>query len=117
MMYVRHDVDVIPTKIMHAIGTLQPGSTGIAGGYPSCTNQFVIKRDTNIRQLLGARVTLPTELDEIDGDLEVYSDSIVKHLTGGGRRVPLHRDGRRRLRRPAGPRSRAGARGRGQPAW
>jgi|HubBroStandDraft_6_1064221.scaffolds.fasta_scaffold31147_2 N-methylhydantoinase B len=103
MMYVCHDVDVIPTKIMHAIGTLQPGSTGIAGGYPSCTNQFVIKRDTNIRQML-ARGYVPSELDEIDGDLEVYSDSIVKTsqsaadvyrciaMGGGGYLDPLDRD-------------------------
>ena len=103
MMYVCHDVDVIPTKIMHAIGTLQPGSTGIAGGYPSCTNQFVIKRNTNVRQLLG-RGYVPSELDEIDGDLEVYSDSIVKTsqsaadvyrciaMGGGGYLDPLDRD-------------------------
>ena len=103
MMYVCHDVDVIPTKIMHAIGTLQPGSTGIAGGYPSCTNQFVIKRDTNVRQML-ARGYVPSELDEIDGDLEVYSDSIVKTsqsaadvyrciaMGGGGYLDPLDRD-------------------------
>ena len=103
MMYVAHDVDVIPTKIMHAIGTLQPGSTGIAGGYPSCTNQFVIKRDTNVRQLLG-RGYVPSELDEIDGDLEVYPDSIVKTsqsaadvyrciaMGGGGYLDPLDRD-------------------------
>jgi len=103
MMYVSHDVDVIPTKIMHAIGTLQPGSTGIAGGYPSCTNQFVIKRNTNVRQLLG-RGYVPSELDEIDGDLEVYPDSIVKTsqsaadvyrciaMGGGGYLDPLDRD-------------------------
>ena len=103
MMYVCHDVDVIPTKIMHAIGTLQPGSTGIAGGYPSCTNQFVIKRNTNVRQLLG-RGYVPSELDEIEGDLEVYSDSIVKTsqsaadvyrciaMGGGGYLDPLDRD-------------------------
>ena len=103
MMYVCHDVDVIPTKIMHAIGTLQPGSTGIAGGYPSCTNQFVIKRNTNVRQLLG-RGYVPSELDEIDGDLEVYPDSIVKTsqsaadvyrciaMGGGGYLDPLDRD-------------------------
>ena len=28
MMYVPHDVEEIPTKIMHAIGTPQPGSAG-----------------------------------------------------------------------------------------
>jgi N-methylhydantoinase B len=103
MMYISHDVDVIPTKIMHAIGTLQPGSTGIAGGYPSCTNQFVIKRNSNVRQLLG-RGYVPSELDEIDGELEVYSDSIVKTsqsaadvyrciaMGGGGYLDPLDRD-------------------------
>jgi N-methylhydantoinase B len=103
MMYVCHDVDVIPTKIMHAIGTLQPGSAGIAGGYPSCTNQFVIKRNTNVRQMLG-RGYVPSELDEIDGDLEVYPDSIVKTsqsaadvyrciaMGGGGYLDPLDRD-------------------------
>jgi N-methylhydantoinase B len=108
MMYVCHDVDVIPTKIMHAIGTLQPGSTGIAGGYPSCTNQFVIKRNTNVRQLLG-RGYVPSELDEIDGDLEVYPDSIVKTsqsaadvyrciaMGGGGYLDPLDRDPERVL--------------------
>ncbi len=103
MMYICHDVDVIPTKIMHAIGTLQPGSTGIAGGYPSCTNQFVIKRNTNVRQMLG-RGYVPSELDEIDGDLEVYPESIVKTsqsaadvyrcvaMGGGGYLDPLDRD-------------------------
>jgi N-methylhydantoinase B len=81
MMYVPHDVEAIDTKIMHAIGTWQPGSAGISGGYPSCTNQFVIKRATNIRELL-ARGYIPGELDEIDGDLEMYEDSIVKTSQG-----------------------------------
>jgi N-methylhydantoinase B len=103
MMYIAHDVDLIPTKIMHAIGTLQPGSTGIAGGYPSCTNQFVIKRNTNVRQML-ERGQVPSELEEIDGDLEAYSQSIVKTsqsaadvyrciaMGGGGYLDPLDRD-------------------------
>jgi N-methylhydantoinase B len=103
MMYIAHDVDVIPTKIMHAIGTLQPGSTGIAGGYPSCTNQFVMKRNSNVRSMLG-RGYLPSELDEIDGELEVYAESIVKTaqgsedvyrcvaMGGGGYLDPIDRD-------------------------
>jgi N-methylhydantoinase B len=103
MMYVPHDVDVIPTKIMHAIGTAQPGSSGIFGGYPSCTNQFAIKRGTNIHALLES-ATIPSELDDIDGELEVYSDSIVKQsqgrddvyrvvaMGGGGYLDPLDRD-------------------------
>jgi N-methylhydantoinase B len=103
MMYVPHDVESIPTKIMHAIGTWQPGSTGISGGYPSCTNQFVIKRNSNVRSLLDSG-RIPSELDEIDGDLEIYEDSIVKvsqghndvyrciAMGGGGYLDPLERD-------------------------
>jgi N-methylhydantoinase B len=103
MMYIPHDVDIIPTKIMHAIGTLQPGSVGIYGGYPSSTNQFVIKRRTNVRDLL-ARGYIPTELDEIDGELEIYEASIVRTsqgeddvyrciaMGGGGYRDPIERE-------------------------
>jgi N-methylhydantoinase B len=103
MCYVPHDVELIPTKIMHAIGTLQPGSVGIAGGYPSCTNQFVIKRGSNIWELL-ARGELPSELEQIDGELEVYPDSIVHTsqarddvyrcvaMGGGGYGDPIDRD-------------------------
>ncbi|MGH2851100.1 MAG: hydantoinase B/oxoprolinase family protein, partial [Solirubrobacteraceae bacterium] len=103
MCYVPHDVALIPTKIMHAIGTLQPGSVGIAGGYPSCTNQFVIKRGTNIWEILAAG-ELPSELEQIDGELEIYTDSIVHTsqarddvyrcvaMGGGGYGDPIDRD-------------------------
>jgi N-methylhydantoinase B len=103
MCYVPHDVDEIPTKIMHAIGTHQPGSVGIAGGYPSCTNQFVIKRHTNVWELLAAG-ELPSELDQVEGQLEVYADSIVRTsharddvyrcvaMGGGGYGDPIDRD-------------------------
>ena len=103
MCYVPHDVELIPTKIMHAIGTLQPGSVGIAGGYPSCTNQFVIKRGTNIWELF-AGGELPSELEQIDGELEIYPDSIVHTsqarddvyrcvaMGGGGYGDPIDRD-------------------------
>jgi N-methylhydantoinase B len=109
MSYIAHDVEEIPTKIMHAIGTLQPGAVGIAGGYPSCTNQFVIKRDTNVRELL-AQGTLPSDLDEVDGELEIFEDSIVQTsqrrddvyrvvaMGGGGYGDPLEREPERVLR-------------------
>jgi N-methylhydantoinase B len=109
MSYIAHDVDAIPTKIMHAIGTMQPGSVGIGGGYPSCTNQFVIKRDTNIRELLASGV-LPAELEQIDGELELFEDSIVRTsqrrddvyrvvaMGGGGYGDPLEREPDRVLR-------------------
>jgi N-methylhydantoinase B len=63
----------------------------------------VIKRNTNVRQMLG-RGYVPSELDEIDGDLEVYPESIVKTsqsaadvyrcvaMGGGGYLDPLDRD-------------------------
>lgn len=103
MSYIAHDVDAIPTKIMHAIGTMQPGSVGVAGGYPSCTNQFVIKRDTNIRELLAGGV-MPSELEHVDGELEIFEDSIVQTsqrrddvyrvvaMGGGGYGDPLERE-------------------------
>jgi N-methylhydantoinase B len=103
MMYIPHDVDTIDTKIMHAIGTWQPGSSGISGGYPSCTNQYVIKRGTNVRALLEAG-RIPSELEEVDGDLEIFEESIVKTsqarddvyrcvaMGGGGYLDPLERD-------------------------
>ena len=81
MCYVPHDVNEIPVKIMHAIGTLQPGSIGIAGGYPSCTNQFAIKRGTDIWEAF-ARGELPGDLDELEGTMEVYPESIVRTSQG-----------------------------------
>ncbi len=103
MSYVVHDVEALPTKIMHAIGTLQPSAVGVAGGYPSCTIQFAIKRGTNVRELL-AEGTLPSELDDIDGELEIYEESIVQTsqhrddvhriiaMGGGGYGDPIDRE-------------------------
>ena len=87
MTYIVHDVEQLPTKVLHAIGTYQPGSIGVAGGYPSNTNQFVIKRGTNIRDLLGSGV-VPDDLDDLDGELEIFTDSIVKTSQG---RDDVHR--------------------------
>jgi N-methylhydantoinase B len=102
MMYTPHNVDNIPTKIMHAIGVEQPGSAGIAGGMPSCTNQFVLKRDSNILELL-AEGELPQNLDEVAGELEVatgitptsQAKGDIYHcigMGGGGYGDPLDRD-------------------------
>lgn len=102
MMYTPHGVDVIPTKIMHAIGVEQPGSAGIAGGLPSCTNQFVLKRGSNIHELL-AKGLIPQDLDEVQGRLEVatgitptsQAKGDVYHcigMGGGGYGDPLDRD-------------------------
>lgn len=102
MMYVPHDVDQIPTKIMHAIGVEQPGSAGIAGGIPSCTNQFVLKRHSNIDRLL-ERGIIPQELAQVRGTLEVASgitptyqaQGDVYHcigMGGGGYGDPIDRE-------------------------
>ena len=81
----------------------------MAGGYPSCTNQFVIKRATNIWELFAGGV-LPSELDEIDGELEIFTDSIVRTsqrrndvyrliaMGGGGYGDPLDREPERVLK-------------------
>ena len=87
MTYIVHDVEQLPTKVLHAIGTYQPGSIGVAGGYPSNTNQFVIKRGTNIHDLLDSGV-VPDDLDDLDGELEIFTDSIVKTSQG---RDDVHR--------------------------
>lgn len=102
MMYIPHNVDLIPTKIMHAIGVEQPGSAGIAGGMPSCTNQFVLKRQTNIYEIL-AQGEIPQNLDDVKGKLEVatgitptsQAKGDVYHcigMGGGGYGDPLDRD-------------------------
>ena len=87
MTYIVHGVEHLPTKVLHAIGTYQPGSIGVAGGYPSNTNQFVIKRGTNIHDLLDSGV-VPDDLDDLDGELEIFTDSIVKTSQG---RDDVHR--------------------------
>ena len=108
MMYIAHDVDIIPTKIMHAIGVEQPASAGIGGGFPSCTNQFVLKRDSNVYEIL-ARGDIPRSLEEVEGTLEVATGITptyqkkgdVYHcigMGGGGYGDPLSRDPERVLR-------------------
>lgn len=102
MMYTPHNIDLIPTKIMHAIGVEQPGSAGIAGGLPSCTNQFVLKRQSNIHDIL-ARGDIPQNLNEVEGTLEVatgitptsQAKGDVYHcigMGGGGYGDPIDRD-------------------------
>ncbi len=103
MTYITHDVERLPTKILHAIGTYQPGSIGVAGGYPSNTNQFVIKRDTDVRDLLAAGA-VPDDLGALEGELEIFGDPIVKTsqgpddvhryvaMGGGGYLDPLDRE-------------------------
>lgn len=43
-MYTVHDTDRIDDVIMHSIGSQVPATAGLAGGHPSATNLFMIKR-------------------------------------------------------------------------
>jgi N-methylhydantoinase B len=80
----------------------QPGSVGIYGGYPGATNQVVIKRDSNVWQLVAAG-ELPQDLERLAGEMEVVRGFVntalrkgdVYQITvtgGGGFGDPLDRD-------------------------
>lgn len=108
MMYIVEGVEEIPTKILHTFGIEQPESPGLGGGLPSCTNQFAILRDSNIREFLaGGRV--PASLSELEGKLEVFGAYAATSMRskdvyatvsmgGGGYGDPLDRDPARVLR-------------------
>jgi N-methylhydantoinase B len=107
LSYVVHDIERLPYKLPHASGAEQPESVGISGGGPSQTNQFVIKRGTDIRQRFAAG-EIPQELAELRGQLEplsvisqtyMASDDVfqVQTQSGGGYGDPLERDPERVL--------------------
>jgi len=107
LSYVIHDVERLPYKLPHASGAEQPESVGISGGGPSQTNQFAIKRATNVRQRLAAG-EIPQDLAALGGELEplsvitqtsMASDDVfqVQTQSGGGYGDPLERDPERVL--------------------
>lgn len=93
VLYTPYDTEEIPTNVMHSVGCEQPAGVGIFGGFPGATNQFLIKRATNILHLLETNF-LPTLLEEIDGELEIepgFKESNLRRgdvycciTTGGG---------------------------------
>ena len=102
LSYVVHDTERIPTKIMHTSGSEWPESAGIAGGGPSQTNQFIIKRKTDVRRRMAAG-EVPQELAELSGDWDIQKviawsyldhDDVyqVRTQSGGGYGDPLDRD-------------------------
>jgi N-methylhydantoinase B len=102
MMYVPNGVNEIPTKILHTFGIEQPESPGMFGGHPSCTNQFMILRDSDILTRF-AGGEMPSELENIQGKLEVYAgykatsmlpSDVYRTVSqgGGGYGDPLDRD-------------------------
>ena len=107
LSYVIHDVQRLPYKLPHASGAEQPESVGISGGGPSQTNQFVIKRNTDVRARL-ADGQIPQDLAALGGELEPLSvitqtfmagDDVfqVQTQSGGGYGDPLERDPQRVL--------------------
>ncbi|MBI2370694.1 MAG: hydantoinase B/oxoprolinase family protein, partial [Deltaproteobacteria bacterium] len=70
IVYTPHPVAAIPTVILHTLCNAVPGSVGLAGGYPACTNQFFVLRDSDLWERF-ARGELPGRLDELQGHLEV----------------------------------------------
>ncbi len=107
LSYIVHDTERIPTKIMHTSGSEWPESAGIAGGGPSQTNQFIIKRKTDVRRRM-TNGEVPQELAELSGDWDIQKviawsyldhDDVyqVRTQSGGGYGDPLDREAERVL--------------------
>lgn len=88
--------------VLATFGQAFPTALGIDGGYPANTSMFRIVRDSNARQIIAAG-TLPTTLEELDGELEHLPekhetqegpDDVFEHTWsgGGGYGDPLDRD-------------------------
>lgn len=102
IMYTAQGADELPTKILHTFGVEQPESPGMCGGYPSTTNQFVILRDSDVRERFAAG-EIPQSLEELVGRREVFGPYAVTSMSaldvyltlsmgGGGYGDPLDRD-------------------------
>jgi N-methylhydantoinase B len=96
-----HDVEEIPTCVVHGCGIEQPASAGIGGGYPGSTTQFNIRRNTSVQERL-RRGEIPDDFNALDGHLEPKSseESFLRKgdvfervaCGGGGFGDPLERD-------------------------
>ena len=96
-----HDVEEIPTCVVHGCGIEQPASAGIGGGYPGGTTQFNIRRHTSVQEQL-RRGRIPADFDALDGELEPKSSEetylrkgdVFERVAcgGGGFGDPLERD-------------------------
>jgi N-methylhydantoinase B len=82
MMYTVRGVEQIPTKILHTFGVEQPESPGLGGGYPSCTNQFAILRESDVANRF-ARGEVPQRLEEMEGRLETFGPYAVTSMRDG----------------------------------
>lgn len=97
-----HDVDVIPTNIMHTFGAQQPEGVGIFGGYPASTALYAVKRGSDVLQQF-REGRLPREMEQLSGEIEYpapISKSPLKKgdiymcvsCGGGGYGDPTERD-------------------------
>ncbi|OGQ77651.1 MAG: hypothetical protein A3F90_16865 [Deltaproteobacteria bacterium RIFCSPLOWO2_12_FULL_60_19] len=96
-----HDVEEIPTCVIHGCGIEQPASSGIAGGYPGSTTQFNIRRGTSVQERL-KRGEVPVDFNLMDGKLEPKSSEetflrkgdVFERVAcgGGGFGDPIERD-------------------------
>jgi len=102
IMVTPHDVERIPDLALHSHGLEVPTAFGLYGGYPGCTNQSVIKRDTKIEELFKAGA-IPQELNQLEGKIEITPGVVSSYLNrgdiyyclgcgGGGYGDPLERD-------------------------
>jgi len=98
-----HDVEEIPTCVIHGCGIEQPASAGIGGGYPGSTTQFNIRRGTSVQEQL-KRGEVPVDFNLMDGKLEPKSSEetflrkgdVFERVAcgGGGFGDPIERDPR-----------------------
>jgi N-methylhydantoinase B len=82
LMLTPHDTERIPDVIFHAHGVHVPSTLGLHGGLPGSTNQFVVKRQTDIWALL-ERGGVPTGIEDVQGPLEVFPGICRSHLDRG----------------------------------
>lgn len=100
--YIPHNTDGIPDMVMHSIGVRCPVTSGMDGGHPSATNQFMILREGLSRaELAGGK--LPKSNTDLEGAWESFGALARSNLgagdvyrsisnCGGGYGDPLTRD-------------------------
>jgi N-methylhydantoinase B len=91
--YCLNKVGTNEHKAASSGGVSHPATSGIYGGYPSSTVQFIVKRESNIRETL-SKGSVPQSLDQVDGELEHLGEMTLTRLgrddayffvsTGGG---------------------------------